>query len=84
MQGSTVDNHSIFVVTKKEMKENITITAKGNQRERTFTLRCYNNGKMYAKYRTTPMTQEEFDSEGMNTQNDWKQFLTTDEYYKVK
>jgi hypothetical protein len=66
------------------MKKTITITAKANQRERTFTLRCYNNGKMYAKYRTTPMTQEEFDSAEFWTESDWKQFLTTDEYCKVK
>ena len=30
------------------------------------------------------MNKIEFESEEMNTENDWKQFLKTDEYYKVK
>ena len=60
-----------------------TIKATANQSKRTFTLRCYVDGKMYAKYRTTQMSQEEFDSEEFNTENDWQQFLKTDNYYKV-
>jgi hypothetical protein len=79
-----VDNCRIFVVTKKEMKRKITITATANQSKRTFTLRCYENGKMYAKYRTVEMTQDEFDIEENNTESDWKQFLTTDLYCTVK
>ena len=78
-----VDNRITFVVTKKEMKRIITITAKANQSKRRFTLRCYENGKMYAKYKTVSMTQEEFNSEEMNTQKDWEQFLTTDSYYRI-
>ena len=65
------------------MKEIITITSTSNQSKRTFTLRCYNNGKMYAKYRTICMTKEEFSSAEFWTQSDWHQFLTTDEYYIV-
>mgnify|MGYP003626533029 CR=1 FL=1 len=59
------------------------IKATPNYSKRTFTLRCYANGVKYAKYRTTVMTQEEFDTEEYNTNNDWQQFLTTDDYYKV-
>ena len=63
------------------MNKNISVTA--NQSARTFTLRVYDKGKKYAKYRTIQMSQEEFDSSEHNTENDWKQFLKTDEYYKV-
>ena len=35
-------------------------------------------------YKVRKMTQQEFDSEEMNTENDWKQFLKTGDYYKVK
>jgi hypothetical protein len=66
------------------MKRIITIKATANQRLRRFTLRCYENEVMYAKYKTVFMTQEEFNSAEFWTQEDWKQFLrTTDEYYKV-
>ena len=60
-----------------------TIKATANQSKRTFTIRCYDNGKLYAKYRTYPMTQEQFDTEEYNTQNDWNQFLKSNDYYKV-
>ena len=62
---------------------NKTIKVKANQSQRTFTIRCYINGKLYAKYRTYKMNQSEFDSEEMNTENDWRQFLKTDDYYMV-
>ncbi|CAL67367.1 hypothetical protein [Christiangramia forsetii] len=54
-----------------------------NYSKRTFTIRTEENG-MKSKYRTIPMSQEEFDSNEMNTANDWQQFLKTDEYYLVK
>ena len=60
-----------------------TIKVKANQRLRTFTIRKYINEKLFVKYRTIQMSQEEFDSEEMNTENDWKQFLKSDDYYKV-
>lgn len=62
---------------------NETIKAVANQNQRTFTIRKYINGKLFAKYRTIQMTQEEFNSEEMNTDNDWKQFLKSDDYYTV-
>ena len=60
------------------------IKVKANQSKRTFTIREYFNGKLFAKYRTFAMTQQEFDEEEMNTQSDWRQFLKSDDYYVVK
>ena len=65
------------------MKNQETIKVKANQSKRTFTIRKFINGKLFAKYRTNQMTQEEFDSEERNTENDWKQFLTSNDYYRV-
>ena len=62
---------------------NETIKATANQSKRTFTIRKYIDGKLFAKYRTIEMSQEEFDSEEMNTENDWKQFLKSDDYYNI-
>jgi len=59
------------------------IKVAANQSKRTFTIRKYFNGKVFAKYRTIEMSKEEFDSEEMNTENDWKQFLKSDDYYSV-
>lgn len=66
------------------MTTNETITATANQSKRTFTLRTFDeHGNVTAKYRTYKMTQEEFENEEMNTEKDWKQFLKTDDYYKI-
>lgn len=62
---------------------NETIKAAANQQTRTFTLRKYIDGEVFAKYRTIPMSKEEFRSCENNTSNDWKQFLKSDDYYKV-
>ena len=64
------------------LNETIYVTA--NQSERTFTIRkTYSDGSK-VKYRTIPMSQEEFDNEEMNTEKDWKQFLiSTNDYYTV-
>lgn len=53
--------------------------ATANKSKRTYTLRVNGN-----KYRTITMSKQEFESAYYWTQNDWKQFLKTDEYYKVK
>lgn len=37
-----------------------------------------------AKFRTLPMSREEFDSNANNTGNDWQNFLKSDDYYRVK
>ena len=65
---------------KKEIE---TIRVASNQRQRTFTIRKYINGKLFTKYRTIQLSQQEFDRESHNTENDWKQFLKSDNYYIV-
>ena len=67
------------MTTKEE-----TIKATPNHSARTFTIRTYIDGKMLTKYRTNVLSKDEFDSEEMNTENDWKQFLKSDDYYVVK
>ena len=51
-----------------------------NKSARTFTLRCSTG----SKYRTFPMSKDEFRSCEYNTQNDWANFLKTDEYSVIK
>jgi len=65
----------------KTQKETIKVTS--NQSKRTFTIRKYIDGKFFVKYRTFPTSQDDFDTEEYNTENDWKQFLKSDNYYKV-
>jgi len=55
-----------------------------NKSKRTFTIRKYIDGKLFAKYRTTKMSEDDFNSESMNTSSDWKHFLKSDDYYIVK
>jgi len=62
--------------------ETLKVTA--NQSKRTFTIRKYINDKFFAKYRTISMSKSEFNSCEYNTENDWKQFLKSDDYYNVK
>jgi hypothetical protein len=64
--------------------QNETIKVTPNYSKRTFTIRKYIDGKPFAKYRTNVMSQEEFDREEMNTENDWKQFLKSNDYYPVR
>ncbi len=65
------------------MKTTETIKVKANQSKRTFTIRKYVDGELFAKYRTIQLSEEEFMIEENNTENDWKQFLKSDDYYKV-
>lgn len=56
------------------------IKVSANERLRTFTL--WKNG---TKYRTHPMSREDFEhADWYWTGNDWAQFFKTDEYYIVK
>ena len=51
-----------------------------NKSKRTFTI-----WTKYAKYRTLPFTKVEFrEADLFWTDNDWKQFLRTNNYYNVK
>lgn len=61
----------------------ITYTIKCNRAKRTYTIREYLNGKIWAKYRSYPQGADY--SENW-TQNDIRQFLNTAdcEYYLVK
>jgi hypothetical protein len=49
-----------------------------NKQKRHYTIKLN-----YAIYRTLPMSKQEFNSAYYWTENDWKQFLKTDEYYKL-
>lgn len=62
---------------------NETIKATSNQSKKTFTIRKYVDGKLSAKYRTIQLNEGEFNSCESNTENDWRQFLRSDDYYKV-
>ena len=59
------------------MKTTIKTTA--NKSARTYTIR--DNGN---KYRTIRMSKQEFDSAYYWTENDWKQYLKTDEYSVIR
>ena len=51
-----------------------------NKAKRTFTIRT-----KFAKFITLQFSKEEFEhADFFWTGNDWKQFLKTDDYYKVK
>jgi formylmethanofuran dehydrogenase subunit E len=64
--------------------EKYSITAVANHSKRTFTIRCKWENSDYTKYRTIAMNKEEFQSSLHHTENDWKQFLKSEDYYKVK
>lgn len=63
---------------------NQTIKVTSNESARTFTIRTFVNGKLSNKYRTIQFSKEEFQVESYNTENDWKQFLKSSDYYLVK
>ena len=54
-----------------------------NYSKRTYTLKFKYSDGATIKYRTTPMSKEDFNNNLLNTENDWLQFLKTDDYYKV-
>jgi arsenate reductase-like glutaredoxin family protein len=60
------------------MKKEKEIMVKANKSRRTFTIITD-----VAKYRTYQMSKEEFQSCLHNTQNDWRNFLRSDDYYKI-
>lgn len=63
---------SLKTITNREIK----ITA--NYSKRTYTIRTESG-----KYRTYPMSKEEFTSWERSTGNDWQNFLKGSDYYKV-
>ena len=62
-----------------------TITAKANEKTKTFDIiKTWNDGTKVI-YRTTELTDQEFKNLEHNTSNDWQNFLKTDQsYYEVK
>ena len=63
----------------KNVTETIKVSA--NHSHRTFTIRkTYTDGSK-VKYRTIQLSQDEFDREYNNSENDWNQFLKSDDYY---
>lgn len=60
------------------MKTRAQIKVSSNKRNRTFTIRV--NG---SKYRTLPMSKQEFNDADYRTQNDWINFLKTSQAYYV-
>jgi hypothetical protein len=62
-----------------------TITAKGNERTKTYDIvKTWNDGTKTV-YRTTELTYQEFEDLEYNTENDWKDFLkTSQDYYLVE
>lgn len=57
----------------------VEIKVSSNKSKRTFTIVTNS-----VKYRTCPLSKEEFMSCEHNTANDWAHFLKSDDYYKVK
>jgi hypothetical protein len=68
------------------MKKDIeTLEVTANQSKKTFTIRKFINGKLFAKYRTIQTSKSEFEQDENNTEKDWKYFLRSDpNYYTVK
>lgn len=62
-------------------KDTITHTITFNRSRKTYTIRCYENGKLYAKYRSYPQGSKysEYWTEG-----DIRQLLKSNDYYEVK
>ena len=65
----------------KTFKTNLgeTLKISANHSKRTFTIRTD-----VAKYRTIRLSKEEFNSCLNNTGQDWRQFLRSSDYYKVR
>lgn len=54
------------------------IKVSSNKKRRTFTIKTTSG-----KYRTYPMTKQEFESCLYNTGNDWSYFLRSNDYYEI-
>ena len=61
-----------------------TLLAISNQSKRTFTIRKIVDGILVSKFRTYEMNEDEFEENEMNTENDWKNFLKSDNYFECK
>ena len=61
-----------------------TSTAKSNESKKTFTIRKYVGGKLFSKFRTEAMSNDEFEDSKMNTESDWSDFLGYGSYSVVR
>lgn len=59
------------------------LVVKSNKSKRTFTIRKYVDGKFFSKFRTLDFSKDEFEELDNNTEEDWKNFLRTDNSYTV-
>ena len=59
------------------------IKATANKIKRTFTLRKYSKNKLVSKYRTLPMSREEFEDAQYNTSADWQDFIFQEEVERI-
>lgn len=61
------------------------ITATANEETKTFDItKTWNDGTV-TTYRTSELSEEEFEDLDYNTESDWEDFLRTDQsYYVVK
>lgn len=65
------------------MKKTYKVTL--NKSRKTATIRVYDNGKLYAKYRTGHLTADEIDAMENYTDSDTAAYLrTSGNYYVVK
>ena len=67
------------------MKTKIEIYAVGNEETKTYDIiKTYNDGDITV-YRTTRLSEQEFEDMEYNTPNDWQNFLNTStDYYSLK
>jgi len=72
-------NLLLHLYQKQTLKHLEIMKTTSNKSARTYTIRVNGN-----KYRTLQMSKQEFDSAYYWSENDWKQFLKTDEYYTIK
>ena len=54
-----------------------TIKVKSNKSKRTFTIRTYEGDELISKYRTLDFPKDVFQDMEFYTENDWKNFLRT-------
>lgn len=62
-------------------KEERTYKITYNRSKKTYTIRVYDNGKIYVKYRSHPQGKDYSET---HTQNDIYNFLRSNDYYIVK
>ena len=75
---------SLIIINTKKINKMKTIKASPNYKNRTFTIITFIKDKINNKYRTIKLSKADFENELNNTENDWKQFLKSNDYYLIK